>query len=87
MKGDTKHKSQPITAVFVEIDRLPKYVIDNIVRTKKIFPNLPITLILSGKNKFDIYDLRNLLHGINVIQREIRRSTILELETLSRFRN
>jgi hypothetical protein len=43
--------------VFVELNRIPKYSILNIERTRKLFPNIKITLLTNMKNHLSVIHL------------------------------
>jgi hypothetical protein len=50
--------SSRTTLVFVELNRLPKYTLLNISRTKLLFPDIPIVLLTNVSNKKELIELQ-----------------------------
>jgi hypothetical protein len=50
--------SSRTTLVFVELNRLPKYTLLNISRTKRLFPEIPIVLLTNVSNKKELIELQ-----------------------------
>ena len=46
------------TLVFVELNRLPKYTLLNISRTKRLFPEIPIVLLTNVSNRKELIELQ-----------------------------